>query len=108
MRTLLPKDWDLNNFFTDARHLPLSEGLTDIYRALSYLEPASRTFARLISLRGVKKILDVAYPIPYGADRLGGGPHMSGLISCGVNPAVAALQNLCPYHSVSSNSTLLS
>lgn len=94
MRSRLPKDWDLVNFCTDARQLPFGEALTDIYRASSYLEPANRTSAYLINLRGAKKLLDVAYPIRYEADGLTGRPHLSGLVSYGVSPAIVALQDV--------------
>lgn len=90
-RSLLPKDWDLVNFCTDAKQLPFGSFLADIYRASTHLEPLNRTSAYLISLRRAKKLLDVAYPIRYEADGPTGRPHISGLNSYGVSHAVVAL-----------------
>jgi glycosyl transferase family 25 len=93
-RKKLPRDWEFENFSTDAAQAPFGQFIADIYRASRHKEAAVRTSAYLINRKGAQKLLDHAYPIRYTADGLTWSTDVTGLVSYGIYPRVAVLSEL--------------
>lgn len=92
-RHKFPADWEFMNFMTSAKQIPLDVSIYDIYRACRFEGYANGACAYLIDRAGAKKLLSHVYPIRWAADGLTGRTYITGLISYGVDPKVAALSN---------------
>ncbi len=93
-RSRLPLDWELINFYTTAPEVPFGEPIIDIYRPTLFRTWANGAAAYLINAKGVKKLLQKAYPIRFASDGLTGRVNMTGLISYGIYPRVVTLQEV--------------
>jgi glycosyl transferase, family 25 len=93
-RERLPKDWEFINFFTSKEVQPFGDFIFDIYRAGRFKKSANMAAAYLINRSGARKLLEAAYPIRLAADGLTGRTHVTGLISYGISPRVAAIREV--------------
>ena len=89
----LPADWEFVNLSTSAKHVPFGEPIFDIYRPCRFEGYSHTSVAYLIRNSGAKKLLDHVYPIRWFADGLTARPHITGLITYGIHPPVAAHGN---------------
>lgn len=92
-RHQFPPDWEFMNFFTDAQKLPFSTPIIEHYNVCRFKGNANRTSTYLINRRGAEKLLKNCFPIRYAADGLTGRTYVTGLISYGIEPQVAALSD---------------
>jgi len=93
-RHRLPQDYDLINFSTDAPQLPIGEFVFSIYKASRHQKDANRTSAYLITLKGAKKLLNVAFPICRPIDGVTGNTNLNNLASYGVFPRVVEMREI--------------
>ena len=92
-RDKLPRDYEFINFCTDVLQVPFGEYIADDFRASYYLGYANRTSAYLINSKGIEKLLNNVYPICFTIDGFTGRTYKTDLISYGISPDVAYLNN---------------
>jgi GR25 family glycosyltransferase involved in LPS biosynthesis len=93
-RKNLPADWEFVNFITDAVEEPLGVPIVGIYQATRFTEWANGCCVNLVNKKGAAKLLAAAYPIRFAADGLTGITAVTNLISYGVQPRVASLEDV--------------
>lgn len=92
-RQKFPLNWELMNFFTDVQRVTFGTPVIGNYKFCRFKGNANRTSTYLINRRGAKKLLKHCSPIRYSVDGLTGRTYVTGLISYGIEPQVAALSD---------------
>lgn len=93
-RAKLPADWEFINFFTSKEVQPFGDFIFDIYRPGRFKKSTNMAAAYLINRDGAERLLASAYPIRLAADGLTGRTNLTGLISYGISPRVAAIRDV--------------
>ena len=82
--------FDLVNFITDAKQIPLAR-IDDDHDLTAFAGAANRSACVLLTLEGARKLLAAGRPIRYPSDGLSGRTWVTGIDSKGVVPPVASL-----------------
>jgi glycosyl transferase family 25 len=88
-----PKNWELINFYTDAKTKITGPRIYKNYRSVEFNERANRACSYLIKIKTAQKLLEHALPIRYPADGLTGRNDLTKIITYGLKPEVIQLED---------------
>jgi glycosyl transferase family 25 len=81
-----PKNWELINFYTDAKKKIIGQKIYKNYQFVKFQERANRTCSYLIKMKTAQKLLNYALPIRFPADGLTARNDMTNVKSYGLKP----------------------
>jgi glycosyl transferase family 25 len=88
-----PKNWELINFYTDARKKSIGKKIYKNYQCVRFNERANRTCSYLIKMRTAKKFIKFALPIRFPADGLTGRNDLTNIHSYGLKPDIIQIKD---------------
>ena len=88
-----PKNWELINFYTNARKENVGRKVYANYRCVRFKERANRTCSYLIKIKTAEKLLKFALPIRFPADGLTGRNDLTNIHSYGLKPDIIKIKD---------------
>ena len=88
-----PKNWELINFYTDARKKVISRKIYENYQCVRFNERANRTCSYLIKMKTAEKLIKFALPIRFPADGLTGRNDLTNIYSYGLQPNIIQIKD---------------
>jgi glycosyl transferase family 25 len=88
-----PKNWELINFYTDARKKIIGKKIYKKYQCVKFKERANRTCSYLIKIRTAEKLLKFSLPIRFPADGLTGRNDLTNVHSYGLKPDIIQIKD---------------
>jgi glycosyl transferase family 25 len=88
-----PQNWELINFYTDAKKKITGPRIYKKYKTVQFKERANRACAYLIKMKTAEKLLRHSLPIRFPADGLTGRNDLTKIISYGLEPKVIKLED---------------
>jgi glycosyl transferase family 25 len=88
-----PKNWELINFYTDARKKSIGKKIYKNYQCVRFNERANRTCSYLIKIKTAEKLLKFALPIRFPADGLTGRNDLTNIHSYGLKPDIIKIKD---------------
>jgi glycosyl transferase family 25 len=88
-----PKNWELINFYTNAKKENICRKIYSNYQCVRFKERANRTCSYLIKLKTAQKLLRFALPIRFPADGLTGRNDLTNIHSYGLKPDIIKIKH---------------
>jgi glycosyl transferase, family 25 len=88
-----PKNWELINFYTDAKKKSIRKKIYKNYQCVRFNERANRTCSYLIKIKTAEKLLKFALPIRFPADGLTGRNDLTNIHSYGLKPDIIKIKD---------------
>jgi glycosyl transferase family 25 len=88
-----PKNWELINFYTDAKKKKIGSKIYKNYQCVKFNERANRTCAYLIKISAAIKLIKCSLPIRFPADGLTGRNDLTKINSYGLKPNIIKIKD---------------
>lgn len=88
-----PKNWELINFYTDARKKVIGRKIYENYQCVRFNERANRTCSYLIKMKTAEKLIKFALPVRFPADGLTGRNDLTNIYSYGLQPNIIQIKD---------------
>jgi glycosyl transferase family 25 len=88
-----PKNWELINFYTDARKKVIGRKIYENDQCVRFNERANRTCSYLIKMKTAEKLIKCALPIRFPADGLTGRNDLTKINSYGLKPNIIKIKD---------------
>jgi glycosyl transferase family 25 len=88
-----PKNWELINFYTDAKKKVIGPKIYKNYQCVKFNERANRTCSYLLKMKAAQKLLKYALPIRFPADGLTGRNDLTNVHSYGLKPKIVQIKD---------------
>jgi glycosyl transferase family 25 len=88
-----PKNWELINFYTDARKKIIGRKIYENYQCVRFNGRANRTCSYLIKMKTAEKLIKFALPIRFPADGLTGRNDLTNIHSYGLKPDIIQIKD---------------
>jgi glycosyl transferase family 25 len=88
-----PKNWELINFYTDAKKKIIGRKIYENYQCVKFNGRANRTCSYLIKMKTAEKLIKFALPIRFPADGLTGRNDLTNIHSYGLQPNIIQIKD---------------
>jgi glycosyl transferase family 25 len=88
-----PKNWELINFYTDAKKKIVGPKIYKNYQFVKFNERANRTCSYLIKISAARKLIKCALPLRFPADGLTGRNDLTKINSYGLKPNIIKIKD---------------